>query len=240
VNLCSYRHSSVQKNKIIFFILLSIYIGDIIVEIPKRQRFKMEFQHTIGLNKNFNKDTALLSYSFQMDGKAAYSAMGWNGKSFEKIQTIIGEDRFSNLISEKRVDISGVELGDIQEMWHKTRYKKYQDIYVPKDADMGVVAVMYDAYKARENVMIEREEGWGSYPSEEDEALGASVSDDGLVSVVRIGKSTGITPVLLEIAAPSSTGGGEFMFAGIKSVQIIGEPKVFAKVDGRKGQQPHP
>lgn len=169
----------------------------------------------------FADKMGFLSYSFMMDNQQCYSGMGWSHEQIKKLEILLG-DNYCTLINGEAVEISKETLSNIQDTWHGLRYKKYNRVYVPRDANMEIVKTVYEAWEMRLPVMLEYEEGYEMYPSEEDEEDGACVSNNGLVHIAHIGRTTGSKPTLLHLASPCSYGGGEFMFKGTKSVKIVG------------------
>lgn len=177
---------------------------------------------TITWNPTYFADKGYLAYSIQHGEEKGWSGMGWDLKQFAKIEILIGTEKFNSLSAGEKIEISGDEMKTIHSLWSDLRYKKFKLVYIPREAKKEVAEVLYEAWETRRAVMLEYEEGYEMYPSEEDEDDGANVSDNGLVHVAYIGKSTGTKPILLHIAGERSCGGGEFMFAGLKSAKLLG------------------
>ncbi len=177
---------------------------------------------TIKWNPTYFADgKGYLSYSFMIGEEQYYSGMGWTQDQIAKLEEILG-DSYHTLIGGESIEITKEFLSSIQAIWHNLRYKKYNCVYVPRDADMEIVKTIYEAWEMQLPVMIEYKAGHEMYPSEEEMEEGACVSDSGLIHVAHIERSTGNRAILLHLSSSRSYGGGEFMFGGIKSARIVG------------------
>jgi hypothetical protein len=168
----------------------------------------------------FGTTHGYLSYSFMMEESLCYSGMGWTHEQIKLLESLLGES-YVQLMSGESIEITNEAMSSIHSIWSDARYKKYHKVYIPREADMDIVKTIYEAWKNDSAIMIEFKEGYEMYPSEEEENDGAVVSDNGLIHVAYVGKSTGTKPVLLHLASGRSHGGGEFMFTGIKSVKMV-------------------
>jgi len=161
-----------------------------------------------------------LSYGFLMDGNECYSGFGLKNNAFVKtISTLIPAGLQQNFLDGKTVEVSEKVFGTIQSEWFKSRYKKYRDIYVSREANMDFVKIAYEANENRIPIMIQYQEGYEMYPSDDENSC---VSDDGLTHIVHVGKSSGPKPVLLHMESACIGSGMEFMFSGIKSIKSVG------------------
>lgn len=161
-----------------------------------------------------------LSYGFDCDGSECYSGFGLKTDAFaKKISTLIPTALQQDFLDCKTVEVNDEVFSSIQSEWFKSRYKKYKGVYVSREADMDFVKAAYVAYENQTPVMIQYEDGYAMYPSDDDNSC---VSDDGLTHVAFVGKSTGVKPVLLHMESSCVGGGSEFMFSGIKSIKSTG------------------
>ena len=169
----------------------------------------------------FGPQEGYLGYSFGDGDNGGFSGMGWTHDQIKAIQPVLGEKVYAGLMAGKQITVDSVKFTEIHKIWHSMRYKKYRKVYVPRDANMEYVKTMYSAWENQSPVMLEYEEGYEMYPSEEDEQDGACTSEDGRVHVVTIGKSTGEKPQMLHLASSRSLGGTTVMFSGLKSVKAM-------------------
>lgn len=161
-----------------------------------------------------------LSYGFLMDGSECYSGFGLKNEAFaKKISTLLPLALQQDFLDGETVEVNEKVFSSIQSEWFKSRYKKYKGVYVSREANMDFVEAAYEAYETRTPVMIQYEDGYAMYPSDDDNSC---VSDDGLTHIAYVGKSSGVKPVLLHMESACVGGGMEFMFSGIKSIKSAG------------------
>jgi hypothetical protein len=174
---------------------------------------------TITLNRRDNANPHL-SYGFISNGMQCYSGFGLKNEAVvKKMSSLLPLGVQHDFLEGKTIEVENSVFDSIRSLWHSMRYKKYKSVYVDRDANMAHVAQIYAAYKSRELIMVQYEEGYEMYPSDDEDAC---VSDDGLNHVLYVGKSTGVKPVLLHMESSCARGGGEFMFKGITSIKRIG------------------
>jgi len=146
-----------------------------------------------------------LSYGFLMNGEECYSGFGLNNDTFaKKIASLVPTDLQKDFLDGKTVEVKDKVFRSIQSEWFESRYKKYRDVHVSREANMDFVEVAYAAYKNRTPVMIQYEEGYEMYPIDDGNSC---VSDDGLTHIAYVGKSTGVKPILLHMESACIGGG---------------------------------
>ncbi|PCI30139.1 MAG: hypothetical protein COB67_02315 [SAR324 cluster bacterium] len=164
------------------------------------------------LDYKYNKETKLLGYSFEMDEGIASSCFAVSIEAVQKICPALLDGTTHKYVEETYTKL--------HEAFFSERYKVYKGITVSKTAKREHLQLVHQAYKNCQKLMVEYEEGYEMYPSEEDDN-NASYSDNGLVHIFSIGKSTGVKPIFLQLASSSSFGGSEFMFTGVKKISLV-------------------
>lgn len=165
--------------------------------------FKVKF-----ISNYFGSSQGYLSYSIED---------GWSGFGLSKVAV---ENISPKLLDGELHEILDVEFKSLQAAFMKEKYKTYKGFHVNKSAERKHLNIVHEAFISSMLVVIEYEEGYESYPSE-DEGNPYFVSESGRVHIVGIGRSTGETPVFLSMAGPDHIGGEEFSFHGIKSINLV-------------------
>jgi len=156
-------------------------------------------------------------------GEQGVSALGYTKADLATDISALNIHYDDKLLSTNGITITDDEYSSLYSLWFDRRYTKYLGLYWnSKDlsAKKDIAKTISQARESGDPLCVIFEDGYCSYPSEEEEEH-AMVSQDGLTHIIRVGQTTGEKKFPLALASKYSDGGGILDLFGIKEVILL-------------------
>lgn len=156
-------------------------------------------------------------------GEQGISALGYTKADLVTDISAINIHYDDKLLSTIGIVITDTEYSSLYSLWFDNKYTKFRGLHWDSkelSAKKDIATTISQAIISGDPLCIIFEDGYCSYPSEEDED-NAMVSQDGLTHIIKVGQTTGEKKFPLALASKYADGGGILDLFGIKEVILL-------------------
>jgi len=151
-----------------------------------------------------------------------WSSMGWDS---EVLKTFLNDNHIEydyKVLTTVGIKIEYDKFSSLQEYWFNDRYQNYKGLMFDRrdlNSKKEIADTICTAVETNTPLCVIYEDNYCQYPS--DEEIDPMVSQDGLVHIIMVGKTTGEKTFPLALASKHSDGGGILSLYGIKEVILL-------------------
>jgi len=146
------------------------------------------------------------------------------GISLEKLKTFLNNNHIN--YDDKALTVgttmSNEDFTKLQSFWFDDRYQEHRGFYFCREhlsSKKDIADTIVSAINSSTPLCVIFEDGYWAYPSAEE--TDPMVSQDGLIHIILVGKTTGDKKFPLALASKYSDGGGILSLSGIKEVILL-------------------